>query len=142
LAKKVVQRRQHPSQFISGLIETKVRFVACDMPEATPFMLHVYAAVAQEEARAISARTKAALAAAKARGVRLGVHGAETLAPKYRAEAKVCAEQLAPVIRDLRRNGYSFNGMAVELEKREVPTPGGGKWHRQIVKRIVQRIAA
>jgi DNA invertase Pin-like site-specific DNA recombinase len=128
--------------FISGLMETKVKFVACDMPEATPFMLHIYAAVAQEEARAISARTKAALAAAKARGVRLGVHGAETLAPKYRAEAKVRAEQLAPLIRELRRDGYSFNGMAVELEKREVPTPGGGKWHRQIVKRIVQRLAA
>ena len=52
--------------FISGLMETKVEFVACDMPEATPFMLHMLAAVAQEEARAISARTKAALAAAKA----------------------------------------------------------------------------
>jgi DNA invertase Pin-like site-specific DNA recombinase len=48
--------------FISGLMETKVKFVACDMPEATPFMLHIYAAVAQEEARAVSARTKAALA--------------------------------------------------------------------------------
>ena len=44
--------------FISGLMEAKVKFVACDMPEATPFMLHIYAAVAQEEARAISARTK------------------------------------------------------------------------------------
>ena len=53
--------------FISGLMEAKVKFVAVDMPEATPFMLHIYAAVAQEEARAISARTKAALAAAKAR---------------------------------------------------------------------------
>ena len=51
-------------------------------------------------------------------------------------------EQLAPLIRELRRDGYSFNGMAVELEKREVPTPGGGKWHRQIVKLIVQRLAA
>jgi DNA invertase Pin-like site-specific DNA recombinase len=48
--------------FISGLMETKVKFVACDMPEATPFMLHIYAAVAQEEARAISTRIKAALA--------------------------------------------------------------------------------
>ena len=48
--------------FISGLMETKVKFVACDMPEATPFMLHIYAAVAQEEARTVSARTKAALA--------------------------------------------------------------------------------
>jgi DNA invertase Pin-like site-specific DNA recombinase len=73
--------------FISGLMETKVKFVACDMPEATPFMLHIYAAVAQEEARAVSARTKAALAAAKQRGVRLGATGA-VRAMKYKAEAK------------------------------------------------------
>jgi DNA invertase Pin-like site-specific DNA recombinase len=46
-------------------METKVKFVACDMPEATPFMLHIYAAVAEQEARAISARTKVALQAAK-----------------------------------------------------------------------------
>jgi DNA invertase Pin-like site-specific DNA recombinase len=57
--------------FITGLMETKVKFIACDMPGATPFMLHIYAAAAQEEARAISVRTKAALLAAKARGVRL-----------------------------------------------------------------------
>jgi DNA invertase Pin-like site-specific DNA recombinase len=126
--------------FISGLMETKVKFVACDMPEATPFMLHIYAAVAQEEARAISARTKAALAAAKARGVRLGIHGAETLAPKYRAEAKIRAKQLAPVIRELQRDGYSMRGIAAELDKRKVETPRGGAWHPQLVKRIMQRL--
>src|SRR5262249_36003375 len=54
--------------FISGLMETKVKFVACDMPEATPFMLYIYAAAAEQEARAISARTKVALQAAKQRG--------------------------------------------------------------------------
>jgi DNA invertase Pin-like site-specific DNA recombinase len=59
-------------RFISGLMEEGVPFVACDMPTATPFMLHIYAAVAEEEARAISRRTKAALAAAKARGVKAG----------------------------------------------------------------------
>ena len=73
--------------FISGLMEAKVKFVACDMPEATPFMLHIYAAVAQKEARAISARTKAALAAAKQRGVRLGATGAER-AKRFKAEQK------------------------------------------------------
>ena len=82
--------------FISGLMETKVKFVACDMPEATPFMLHIYAAVAQEEARAISARTKAALAAAKQRGVRLGATGAER-ALRYKAEATARAVELAPI---------------------------------------------
>ena len=83
---------------IAGLMETKMKFVACDMPEATPFMLHVYAAVAEQEARAISARTKAALQAAKQRGVRLGRTGAQILAPKYRAEALDHAKQLEPVI--------------------------------------------
>ncbi|RYZ15747.1 MAG: recombinase family protein, partial [Myxococcaceae bacterium] len=58
--------------FIAGLMETGVPFLACDMPTATPFMLHVYAAMAEAEGKAISARTKVALAAAKARGVKLG----------------------------------------------------------------------
>ena len=78
--------------FICGLMETKVKFVACDLPEATPFMLHIHAAVAQEEARAVSATTKAALAAAKQRGVRLGVTGAER-AIKY-TEARARAIEL------------------------------------------------
>ena len=76
--------------FISGLMEAKVKFVAVDMPEATPFMLHIYAAVAQEEARAISARTKAALAAAKARGKRLGSYGADVLATLEGGSATAC----------------------------------------------------
>ena len=53
-------------------MESGVAFVACDMPDAAPFMLHTYAAVAQAEGRAIGARTKAARAAAKGKGVRLG----------------------------------------------------------------------
>ena len=62
--------------FISGLMERKVDFVACDMPSANAFMINVYAAVAQEERRMISDRTKAGLAAAKARGVKLGKRNA------------------------------------------------------------------
>src|ERR1700731_928754 len=58
--------------FISGLMERKVDFVACDMPSANAFMINVYAAVVQEERRMISDRTKAGLSAAKARGVKLG----------------------------------------------------------------------
>jgi hypothetical protein len=71
--------------------------------------------------------------------VRLGVHGAETLAPKFRAEAQVRAEQLAPGIRELQQRHYSMRGIA-ELEKRKVETPRGGGWHPQLVKRIVQRL--
>jgi Recombinase len=72
--------------------------------------------------------------------VRLGVHGAETLAPRYRAEAKTRAEQLAPVIHELQKRGYSMRGIAVELDKRKVETPRGGAWHPQLVTRIVKRL--
>jgi DNA invertase Pin-like site-specific DNA recombinase len=128
--------------FISGLMETKVKFVACDMPEATPFMLHIYAAVAEQEARAISARTKVALQAAKQRGVRLGRTGAETLAPKYRAEALDRAKQLEPVMREMQGKGYSLRRMATELNMRKVATPLGGEWHPQTVKMGMQRLVA
>jgi DNA invertase Pin-like site-specific DNA recombinase len=104
------------------------------------FIMTQMAAVAELEAGLIGERTKAALAAAKQRGVRLGVHGAQTLAPKYRAEAKARAEQLAPVIRGLQRDGYSMRGIAAELDRRKVPTARGGRWHPQLVKRVIQRL--
>ena len=97
-------------------------------------------AVAEQEARAISARTKAGLAIAKARGVKLGKTGAEILAPKYRAEAQARAEQLAPVIRQLKQDGFSMRGIAAELDRRKVETPRGGAWHPQLVSRIVARL--
>ena len=62
--------------------------------------------------------------------------------PKYRAEAKVRAEQLAPLIRDFQKRGYSMRSIANELEKRKVQTPRGGSWHPQLVKRIMQRLDA
>ena len=102
--------------------------------------MHIYAAVAEQEARAISARTKAALQAAKQRGVRLGRTGAEILAPKYRAEALDRAKQLEPVIREMQNAGYSIRRMATELTKRKVKTPRGGDWHPQTVKMVMQRL--
>jgi hypothetical protein len=74
--------------------------------------------------------------------VKLGSYGAETLAPKYRAEAKARAKQLAPLICEMQKRGYSMRGIADELDKRKVPTPRGGSWHPQLVKRIVQRLAS
>jgi hypothetical protein len=76
----------------------------------------------------------------KQRGRRLGRTGAEILAPKFRDEAKARAEQLAPVIRRLQRDGYSMRGIAVELDKRKVPTPRGGAWHPEMVKRALPRL--
>ena len=67
-----VDRLSRNVHFISGLLESGVEFIACDMPGATRFMFHIMAAVAEEEARMISVRTKAALCEAKKRGVKLG----------------------------------------------------------------------
>ena len=95
-------------------------------------MLTTMASVAELEAGLISERTKAALKAAKARGVRLGRHGAEVLAPRYRQEARQRADQLRPVIIELQSMGFSLARIAAELNKRKVPTPrpGDGIIHR------------
>jgi DNA invertase Pin-like site-specific DNA recombinase len=91
------------------------------------FMLITMAYVAELEAGLISERTKAALKAAKVRGVRLGRHGTEVLAPKYREEARQRAEALKPVITELQGEGLSLSKIAGELNKRKVPTPRGGR---------------
>jgi DNA invertase Pin-like site-specific DNA recombinase len=100
------------------LIESGVEVLFADLPDVTgamgKFILTQMAAVAELEAGLIGERTKAALAAAKG-GVRLGIHGAETLAPKYRAEAKARAEKIAPIIRELQRDGYSMRGIPSSL---------------------------
>jgi len=85
-------------------------------------------------------RALSCLAAAKARGVRLGRTSAEILAPRHRAEALDRASQIAPMFQELQREGLSLRGIAAEMIKRKVQTPRGGTWHPQLVKRIVQRL--
>jgi DNA invertase Pin-like site-specific DNA recombinase len=131
-------------RFMLTLLDSGVEVLFCDMPEVTGamgrFLLTTMASTAELEAGLVSERTKAALAAAKQRGVRLGVMGAEVLAPRYHAEARERAKQLAPIIRELREQGCSLREIAVELERRNVATPRGGRWHPQLVQRIVQRL--
>ena len=132
--------------FLLKLIDAGVEVLFGDLPELNgamgKFMLITMANVAELEAGLISERTKAALKAAKARGVRLGRHGAEVLASQYRDEACQRAKELAPAIREMQDKGYSMRRMAVELTKRKVKTPRGGTWHPQTVKMIMQRLAA
>jgi DNA invertase Pin-like site-specific DNA recombinase len=139
-----LDRLSRNTRFLLTLIESGVEVLFADLPEVAgamgKFILTQMAAVAELEAGLIGERTKAALAAAKQRGVKLGVTGAEILAPKYKAEAKARAEELAPVIREMQRRGYTMRGIAAELTKRKVQTPRGGSWHAQQVKRIVQRL--
>ena len=114
-----------------------------DLPDVTgamgKFILTQMAAVAELEAGLIGERTKAALAAAKQRGVRLGATGTER-AKRYKAEAKTRAIELAPILRDLKKQGLSLRAIAAELTKRGVPTPRGGTWHPQLVTPVLERL--
>jgi DNA invertase Pin-like site-specific DNA recombinase len=126
--------------FVSGLMESGVDFVAADNPHANKLMVHLLAAFAEHEREQISQRTKDALAAAKARGTKLGRNGADRLAPAYRAEAVERARLLAPLLNELKSAGMSARKMAAELIFRGVPTPSGGRWHAQSVIRMLDRV--
>src|ERR1700737_2566680 len=113
--------------------------VAVDNPHAPRPTLHILAAVAEHGREMIARRTKAALQAAKARGIRLGSNGADRLAPAYRAEAVERARQLAPIFAELKRVGMSARQMAAELTVRGIATPNGGTWHAQTILRMIDR---
>ena len=128
-------RRVH---FISGLMETGVQFRAADMPNADRFMLHVYAAMAEEEARRISERTRNALQAAKARGVKLGT-ACRTLADAHRDNALQHAREMGPLIAALKKQGISVRNIAKRLNSENVPAYSGGRWHSTAVQRVWSR---
>jgi DNA invertase Pin-like site-specific DNA recombinase len=127
--------------FISALMETKgVEFIACDFPKANRLTIHIMAAVAEHEAEAISLRTKAALQAAKARGVKLGgtAEGAAKGTANWVAQAAERKAGYAPVIADIQAKGISsFKGIARELNLRGVKTPRGGQWTATQVSRAM-----
>jgi DNA invertase Pin-like site-specific DNA recombinase len=102
-----------------------------------PFMLHIHAAVAEQERRRISERTKDALAAKKAQGVSLGGANAGTM--RTQDEARGRAEELRPALEEL--SGLSARAIAAELNKRKVPTPTGGQWSAVTVIRVQRRLA-
>jgi DNA invertase Pin-like site-specific DNA recombinase len=104
--------------------------------DADPFMLHLYAALAEKERRMISQRTRDALAAKKAHGVKLGGLNAKGI--QNRDAAKARAEALRPVFAELA--GLSARAIAAELNRRGVPTPNGGPWHSTTVIRVRIRL--
>jgi DNA invertase Pin-like site-specific DNA recombinase len=135
--------------FIAALMESGVEFVAADMPMANRLTVHVLAAVAEHEREAISARTKAALAAAKARGQKLGnPNGARALRglgnaagiAATRALADRHAAQVLPVIDAIRGEGVtSLLGIAGELNRRGILTARGGQWYATTVRNLLGR---
>ena len=122
--------------FISGLMTQKVPFVVAELgPDVDPFMLHIYAALAEKERRNISIRIRQALAAAKARGVQLG--NVEQ-AKENKREADRYAKTLRLILIELRHP--PVEKIADELTKRKLATPRDGRWHGRTVARLLDRL--
>jgi DNA invertase Pin-like site-specific DNA recombinase len=132
-----LDRLSRDVNFISGLMVHKVPFVTVELGADTdPFLLHLFAALAERERRIIGERTRVALRAAKARGVKLGGTNGQSIT--NRVEARQRAEELRPVFDELTE--LSANAAAAELNRRQVPTPRGGQWHALTVMRLRGRL--
>lgn len=126
--------------FVSALMETGTDFVAVDAPFANKLMIHLLSAFAEFEREQISERTKAALAAAKARGVKLGTYG-KVLGAQKREEAYRFAETIRPAFIAARDAGcVSLREYAAHLTDAGTPTPNGGKWHASNVSLLLRRL--
>jgi DNA invertase Pin-like site-specific DNA recombinase len=132
-----LDRLSRDVHFISGLMTHQTPFIVAELgADADPFMLHLYAALAEKERRLISQRTKDALAVRKAQGVKLG--GLNVGVIKARDEAKARAEALRPILAELA--GQSARAIAAELNRRGIPTPSGGPWYSTTVIRVQRRL--
>ncbi|ULB12588.1 recombinase family protein (plasmid) [Cereibacter azotoformans] len=135
--------------FIANLLESGVEVTAADMPEASRFVLHIMAAVAEQEGRAISERTRAALAAARARGVKLGWAMPERKDEQRRASTSGALQNFlkadrhaASVLHFVRQHagqGASLRQIASDLNAQGVRTARGGAWHAGTVRNILAR---
>ena len=132
--------------FVAGLMAQKVPFIVAELgPDADPFMLHLYAALAEKERRLIAERTRSALAAKKASGARLGnpsnlgaagANGRRIQA----AEADRFAANILPIVADIRNSGVSgLASIAYALNKRGIRTSRGGDWHVSSVRNLLAR---
>ena len=125
--------------FIAGIMEQGIGLVVAEMPHATDFQLHIFAALAQEERRLISERTRNALAEAKKRGVKLGKNG-KILAERNREEADQRAETLRPVIGPMIDDGLSLSEIARQLNAMGIAPIRGKRFYAEQVKGIIQRL--
>ena len=141
-----LDRLSRDVHFVSGLMAHRVPFVVAELGlDVDPFMLHIYAAVAEKERALISSRTREALRAAKARGVRLGN---PTNLNEARAKAAASIRQaradrnahVLPLVRVLQGQGITtLSGLAQELNARRVPTHKGGDWHASSVRNLLRQ---
>src|SRR3954471_20675515 len=142
-----LDRLSRNASFLLSLRDAGVEFVACDMPEANRLTVGIMALMAEHEAEMVSKLTKDALAAAKARGQRLGGFRGYVPSETNRAQAarartamaRERASQVLPLVQEIRAAGItSLAGIARELSRRSVPTPrGAGAWQAVQVARVL-----
>lgn len=147
-----LDRLSRNAAFLLTLRDAGVRFVACDMPEANDLTVGIMALVAQQEREAISRRTKEALAAAKARGVKLGnPNGAaalrrsddngQSLRTTVSQNADTFAETLASILTDIQSAGHTtLRAVATELNTRGIRTRRSKQWHVSNVRNLLARL--
>ena len=122
--------------FIAGLMSQRVPFIVCALGRnVDPFTLHIYAALAEQERRMISQRTKAGLQAARKRGVKLG---RATIGEDSAKASAAFAETLRDLVTPMK--GQSPQAIAAALNARKVGSPRGGEWSRRTVLRLMKRL--
>ncbi|MTK63861.1 MAG: resolvase [Methanobacterium sp.] len=146
-----LDRLSRDAHFLLGLQKEGAQFVAADMPDANELTVGIMALVAQQERKAISERTKAALAAAKARGTKLGnPNGARHLQgygngaaiAAVKANADTLARSLREIVLPLQASGTSLRGIADALNAQGILTPRHGQWHASSVGRLLGRLTS
>ncbi len=144
-----LDRLSRDLHFITSLQKSKVEFTVCDLPGCDSFTINIYGALAQREREMISARTKAGLKAAKARGVSLGTNN---LKPELVREASAkgvavvkqkadaFADKVLPTIQALYAQHGSLRKVAVELDRLGVHTARGKQWTPTAVRNVINRL--
>ena len=146
-----LDRLSRNAAFISNLMDSAVDFVAVDFPNANRLTVHILAAVAEHEREMISKRTKEALQAAKARGVKLGspkgitkevgLRGAAHSLEVRQGKALDHARRIYPIIREMKEQGLSLRGIAKRLSEGKELTPRGGtEWTATTVKGVIEKV--
>jgi DNA invertase Pin-like site-specific DNA recombinase len=126
--------------FVSSLMEAGVEFVAADAPYANRLMIHILAAFAEHERSLISERTKVALAAAKVRGVSLGLNG-KLLAERHRNDALIFARSLSSAVEAANDKGLkTLSELSMELNSLGLRTRHGADWSPGTVHRLRKRL--
>lgn len=142
-----LDRLSRDAHFLLGLQKSGIEFVAADMPDANELTVHIMAGIAEHERHVIGARTKSALAAAKARGIKLGnpenlknrAKGNQRSAAVRTSKAQSRAALLKPILQELQQGGTeSLMALAVALNGQGIPAPRGGDWSPTQVSRVLK----